>query len=125
VEATVPLAPGPADGKRFSFGTTSVVCAGLTILLPVLVVVFAGVRANQDTNDSTHFWGAFVVLVVGGVFAVLAAGVTSVLGTVAGAIALGRGERNGWLATVGLCVNAPVALFVLYLVVVVRANTGG
>jgi hypothetical protein len=125
VEAAVPLTPAPAAEKKPSFGTASVVCAGLTVLVPVLIMVFAGTRADRDTSDPSHVWGPLAILVAGGILAVLAAGVTSAVGAVTGGIALARGERNRWLAVIGLIVNAPVALFVLYLVTAVRANSGG
>jgi hypothetical protein len=124
VTAAAPLALAPVEGKKAAFGTASVVCAALTVFLPVLIMVFAGTRADKDTSDPTHVWGPLAILVVGGAFAVLVAGLTSVFGSAAGGIALARGERNGWLAVIGLIVNAPVALFVLYLVAVVRTNGG-
>jgi hypothetical protein len=60
----------------------------------------------------------------GGITSVLASGLTSVPGGIAGAIALARHEPKSWLATTGLIVNVPVALFTVFVFAVARASGG-
>jgi hypothetical protein len=108
-----------------AFGTTSLVFAVLTVVLPVLIMLYAGARADKDTSDPSHVWGPIAILIAGGVFALFALGVSGALGTLTGGVALVRGESSTWRAVVGLIVNVPAVLFVLYLVAVVRANNGG
>jgi hypothetical protein len=125
VEAAYPVPAGNAEQKSSPFGIASVICAGLAVLLPPLIMLFAGMRADRDTSDPTHFWGPLAILVAGGLLAVLVAGLSGLVGSITGGVALARKERQSWLAVIGLIVNVPITLSVLYLILAVRANNGG
>lgn len=114
----------PVEGKKAMFGTLSVVFAALTVILPVLVVAFFSNEADKDTSDPTHFWGPLALLIAGGILAVLVGGISGLLGTISGSVALIRREPIRWLAIVGLVVNIPVMLCVLFLFLFVRVNSG-
>lgn len=100
-----------SDAKSAVFGTTSAVCAALT----VLIMAFFIDKAAQEKDAKAQPW-AWLIVLAGGAMSTIAAGLTSAVGTVTGGVALARGERKDWLARVGLLVNVPVALFALYVV---------
>lgn len=126
VEAAHPLpATDATDSKRTSFGTASLVFAGLTIVLPVLVGLFTGERLEHSEAAKRDWWGGLGIFVLGLLAAIAVAGLSGLIGTVTGIVALVRREGQSWRSVVGLLVNVPVVLFVLYLVVIARANPGG
>jgi hypothetical protein len=126
VDAALPQPVSRTAGARAPwFGTAALVLAVLTLVLPVLIMLSAGERADKDTSDPSHVWGPIAILIAGGVFAVFAMGVSGALGTLTGGVALARGEASTWRAVIGLFVNVPAVLFVLYLLAVVRASNGG
>jgi hypothetical protein len=106
------------------FGVASAAFAGLTVLLPVLVMAFFINKAEREPNDPDHFWAWLSAVIVGGGVSVVASGLSSLVGSIAGGVALARGERRGWLAGLGLVVNAPVLLFAIYLVAMAFFNNG-
>ena len=63
-------------------------------------------------------------IALGVIAAVIVAGVSSLIGTLTGLVALARGEGQSWRPIVGLVVNVPVVLSVLYLVVVMWHSGG-
>ena len=126
MDAVLPQPASRSAGARAPwFGTASLVFAVLTVVLPVLVMLSAAERADKDTSDPSHVWGPFAILLGGGIIAVFLSGVSGALGTLTGGVALARGESSTWRAVIGLIVNVPAVLFVLYLVAVVRASNGG
>jgi hypothetical protein len=115
VSAAYPLQPAePSEVKSSAFGTASAVFAVLTILLPVFVMTWIGVKASNDPNERARDWLPVLVIFVGGFIGLMASGITSVLGTIAGTIALARHEPKRWLATTGLIICVPIALFALF-----------
>ncbi|VTR97157.1 unnamed protein product [Gemmata massiliana] len=117
--------PAPAESKGSAFGVTSFVFAGLTVLAPVLIMVFFGARALESAERPSHSWEPLGLVLAGGVLSIIAAGASSLVGSVAGTIALLRGERRIWRAIFGLVVNLPVLLFMLYMYVTAQMNNGG
>lgn len=130
MNAALPLPDRPdTDAKPASFGTASLVFAGLTVILPVVLMLIFGQKADRESNAPDNGgYGPLVaigLLLAGAAMGAIAAGLSSLVGTVTGAVALLRGERHAWRPVVGLIVNAPVFLIVAYLVAVVRMNSGG
>ena len=126
VDAAYPLpSANPSETKSLAFGITSVVFAVLTVLLPVIIVTFFAVVVTNDPNERARAWAPVVIVFIGGFVSLMASGITSALGTVAGVIALARHERKSWLATLGLIVNVPVMLFAIYVYAVTRPAQGG
>jgi hypothetical protein len=64
-------------------------------------------------------------MLAGFALAVAASGLSSLVGTIAGVVALARGERHRWRSVVALIVNVPVLVFVAFLVIAARAHNGG
>jgi uncharacterized membrane protein YedE/YeeE len=113
------------EPKKPVFGTASVVFAALSVVLPVLIMLLFDREANQPTeHQRDQFWRWLGLLIAGLIVSTLAAGLSGLLGTIAGAVALLRGEPKRWRAVVGLVVNAPIVAFVAFLFFVVRANNG-
>jgi hypothetical protein len=114
------------EPKKPVFGTASAVFAALSVVLPVLIMLLFGREANQtaDMHERDQFWRWLGLLLAGLIVSTLAAGLSGLLGTIAGAVALLRGEPKRWRAVVGLVVNAPIVAFVAFLFFVVRANNG-
>ena len=119
----------PAESKPATFGTASFVFAILTIVLPVLVMIFFGQKATQEgqaaNNNADH--GALVSLLLvlaGVVFAGIVSGLSSLVGTLTGVVALIRGESHAWRPVVGLIVNVPVFALFAYTVIAVRMSSG-
>ena len=109
-----PLQPISRSATRSAtFGTASAVCAALTVLLPVVILLLLGAKAANEPNEKAREWAPLLVILVGGFLSLLASAITSVLGSVAGALALARRERSIWLAIVGLVVNGPLALLTI------------
>lgn len=114
MSAAIPLRPTSSSQTRSAaFGTASAVCAVLTLLLPVVILFLVGAKAANEPNEQARAWAPLLVILVGGFLSLLASAFTSVVGSVAGAVALARRERNIWLAVVGLIVNAPIALLAI------------
>lgn len=104
------------------FGGASAALAILTLVLPF--GLFVGALYSSDPNDpKNQGWGALGVLIAGMAAGILAAAVCGLAGTVAGIVALSRGERRQWLAIVGLLVNGIVVLL-LAAAIVSNANGG-
>ena len=114
-----------SETKSSAFGTASVVFAVLTVLLPVVFITFFAVKATNDPNEQARAWAPLIIVFAGGITSLLASGVTSVLGSIAGVIALVRNEPKSWLATAGLIVNVPVALFAIFVFVMAQVRGGG
>ena len=112
--------------RRPVFGVASVVFAVLSILVPVLVMVLFGHEAGRASQDEkrNQFWEALGLLLAGAIVSVFAAGITSLLGSVSGGVALLRRESKRWLSVVGLVVNLPILSFIVFLFAVVRMNQG-
>ena len=99
------------EGKPATFGTTSLVFAILTIVLPVLLMIFIGYKADaaeREANNQNNGLLGFLLLITGIFFAGIVSGLSSLVGTLTGVAAFARGERHAWRAVVGLVVNAPV-----------------
>jgi len=110
------------EPKRAYFGTASAIFAVLSVVLPVLIGVFFASRVEKETNEQAKAWaplGAFFATMIVSFFA---DAITSVLGIVSGLIALGRREQWKWLAVVGLVVNVPIVLFLVYMLAVVQMH---
>jgi hypothetical protein len=126
--------PAPATDKKAIFGTTSLVFALLTVVLPVVVLIYFGLKAGDamqppdDPNRAKDIGEAgrgvlpFAIAAAGVAFAIIASGVSSLVGTLTGVVALIRRERSVWRPIIGLIVNVPVTLFVLFLIIVAQAN---
>lgn len=109
--ATAP--PAPVASKGSAFGTVSLVFAAL----PIVVVLITGYELNRDEAAHKHDgWGGLGIVLLGAAAVVAVAGLSSLVGTVAGAVACARGEGHIWRPIAGLVVNAPVLLFVTYVV---------
>lgn len=120
-----PLEPAESsEAKSSAFGTASAVCAALTLILPVFVMTWIGVKASNEPNEQARAWLPLLVIFVGGFIGLMASGITSVLGTIAGTIALARHEPKRWLATTGLIVCVPIALFALFVIATLKPNGG-
>ena len=114
------------EAKKSSFGIASLVFALVTVVSPVVVALVTGYELSHNEEANNHGgWGGFLFIVLGVMAAVFVAGVSSLIGTLTGVVALLRGEAQQWRPVVGLVVNVPVTLFVLYLIVAMRANNGG
>lgn len=125
MDAASPLPVGAAEPKKSSFGTVSLVFALLTVVSPVAVALVTGYELTHNEEANNHGgWGGLLFVVLGVMAAVLVAGISSLIGTLTGVVALARGEGQNWRPIVGLVVNIPVVLFVLYLVVVMWHSGG-
>jgi hypothetical protein len=130
VATALPLeSRSPAENKPAIFGTASLFFAILTIALPVLMMICFGQKADQAEHDPNQGgWGglaAIFLLLLGVAFAGIVSGLSSVVGTVTGVVALVRGESHMWRPIVGLIVNAPVLVFVAFTAIVLWMNSGG
>jgi hypothetical protein len=138
VEATLPRPTEPAKRKFPAFGTASLVFAILTVVLPVIVLISFGLKAEEamqptpdDPNRAKDIGEAgrgvvpFAIMLAGFALAVAASGLSGLVGTITGILALIRLERAVWRPIIGLIVNVPPALFFLYLVVMIAINGGG
>jgi hypothetical protein len=130
VDAALPLRYQPgADAKPASFGTASLVFAGLTVILPVVMMLIFGQKADRESNAPDNGgYGPLVaigLLLAGAAMGVIAAGLSSLVGTITGAVALIRGERSQWRPVVGLIVNVPVLALVTFAAIALRANNSG
>ena len=125
MDAAYPLPrTNQSETRSSAFGTASAVFAGLTLLLPIVTVAFFAVKATNDPNEQARAWAPLIILLAGGIVSLLLAGLTSVLGSIAGVIALARKERSTSLAVIGLLVNVPVALWAIYVFVIGQPNAG-
>jgi hypothetical protein len=119
----------PAPGKKATFGTTSLVFAALTVILPAVMMLIFGQKADRESNaPGNGGYGPLVaigLLLAGAALGAIAAGLSSLVGTVTGVVALLRGERHTWRPVVGLIVNVPVLLFVAFAAIAIRAGNGG
>ena len=121
--AAYPLQPtSPSEARSSAFGAASAVCAALTLLLPVVIVLAIGAKVANDPNEQARAWAPLLVVMVGGFISLLASAVTSVVGSIAGAIALARRERNIWLAVVGMIVNGPLAFLAISALAMLQAK---
>jgi hypothetical protein len=111
------------EPKKPVFGTASVVFAALSVVVPVIIMLLFGREANQPTeHERDQFWRWLGLLLAGLILSTLAAGLSGLLGTIAGVVALIRAEPKRWRAVVGLAVNGLIVAFVAFLFIVVRAN---
>ena len=114
------------DTKPATFGTASLVFAGVTVLLPVIVMLFFGEKAPRE--EQAGGWGglsAIFLVLVGLMFAALVSGLSALAGTITGIVALVRGEQSAWRSVVGLIVNAPIFVLVAFSAIVARVQNGG
>jgi hypothetical protein len=130
VDAALPLeSRSPLERKSATFGTASLVFAALTIILPVVMMLIFGQKADRESNAPDNGgYGPLVaigLLLAGAAIGVIAAGLSSLVGTLTGAVALIRGERSQWRPVVGLIVNVPVLALVTFAAIALRANNGG
>lgn len=113
MDAVIPLNhTEETDSPPATFGTASLVFAALTVLLPAVAMLLFGEKAAREERAGP--WGGLAslgVLLAGVFFSSVMAGLSSVAGTVTGAVALIRDEANSWRAVVGMMLCVPVALF--------------
>ncbi len=127
-------APDQAEGRNPVFGTAALAFAALTFVVPagiafVVLAGFGGALAAPDPNPNPNA-GQAVGNVFGGLFAVFfglfvafaAAGVMALGGTLAGVVALARGERSQWRSVVGLFVCGGVTALMLLWFVAAQLN---
>jgi hypothetical protein len=112
------------EPKKPHFGIASLVFAALSVVLPVVIVLVVERQVDRDTHEQAKAWAPLIAVFLGAILSAIAVGVTSLLGTITGGVALARGERQSWLAVVGLVVNVPILAFVAFLVVLVQASRG-
>lgn len=98
----------------------------LTIVLPVVLMISFGQKADKADQSENPYKGFEVLglVLVGLFFALIAAGVSSVFGTLTGVVALIRDERSVWRPIVGLIVNAPVTVVISFAVILMLINSG-
>lgn len=119
MSAAYPLpANNRTDSKAPTFGTASLVFAGLTIVLPVLVVLLTNYRLDHIGRNNHNGWEGLGIVLLAVMAAVASAGLSGLVGSITGIVALARGEGQRWRSIIGLIVNVPVTLFVLYLIAV-------
>ena len=82
-------------------------------------------REDRDVGCNRDGWGGLGMFLAGLLIAFMVGGLCSAVGTITGIVALARGEGQSWRSVVGLVVNVPVVLFVLYVIAVTRQNNGG
>ncbi len=113
------------EKKPPTFGTVSLVFAVLTIILPLVTLLFFGQKAAQEERANAQGGLAgFLVVIIGVFFSAIVSGLSSLLGTLAAVVALARGERQTWRPIVGLIVNVPVLAVVAYTAIAIRSSTG-
>ncbi|MCI0700722.1 MAG: hypothetical protein L0241_06545 [Planctomycetia bacterium] len=112
------------EPKKSYFGAASVVFAVLSVVLPIAIGAFFGSRVENETSEQAKAWGPLIALFATIIVSFLVVGITSFLGSLSGLLALVRGERSSWLAVVGLIVNGPILVFLLFVFAVMQANGG-
>jgi hypothetical protein len=110
VDTALPLRSEQSPTETARYGKLSVVCAALTIVVPIIIgLIFTGaeeVREQQGTAGNG--WAVLGRLIVTFFGAVLTAALLAAVGIVTGVASLARGERPAWFAAVGLLVCVPV-----------------
>jgi hypothetical protein len=128
--------PLAVKGKGAIFGTASLVFALLTVVLPVIVMIYFGSKAAnalppennnraKDIGEAGAGLVPFAIALAGVGVAIVVSGVSSLVGTLTGVVAMIRREPKRWFAVIGLIVNVPVTVSVLFLILAVWANNGG
>ena len=78
----------------------------------------------KDVGEAGRGLVPFAIMLAGFALAVAASGLSGLVGTIAGVVALIRREPKRWRPVIGLIVNVPVLLFVAFVVIAARAHNG-
>lgn len=113
----------PAEKKPPTFGTASLVLAAVTVVVPTIILAGFVAWASEEPTEGWGWLAVLGLLAAGGLLAIVVGGFTSLLGSLAGGLALARGERGAWRSAIGLLINLPVLLIAAFLVVMALLNS--